>query len=85
MSVTNDDPDSLRNSTKYRQIAALATFVTKLKTVAPLYGIEVVEVPAQNTTTFCYLCGHTNPSSEKLENVCGGRGKVINQDVKRSC
>jgi Putative transposase DNA-binding domain len=79
--VSTDDSVSLRRATKYRQIAALGVFLTKLQNVAPSYGLQLEKLPGANTTTTCYHCGFPNPSSEKLKNFCGGCGKLINQDV----
>ena len=79
--VSADASLSLRKSVKYRQIAALGVFLTKLQNVAPSYGLQLEKLPGANSTAICCHCGFSNPSSEKLENFCGGCGKLINQDI----
>ena len=78
--LSTDDAVSLRKSTKYRQIAALGVFLTKLQNVAPSYGLRFEKLPGTKTTTTCYDCGFLTPPSEKLKNFCGGCGKLISQD-----
>jgi transposase len=56
-------------------------FLTKLQNIAPYYRLRLEKLSAANTTTICHQCGFSNPSSQKLENFCGGCGKLINQDL----
>jgi hypothetical protein len=79
--VSTTDSVSLRKSAKYRQIAAPGVFLTKLQNVARSYGLQLDKLPGAKTTTTCYHCGFSNPPSEKLDNYCGGCGKLINQDL----
>ena len=74
--LSTDDLVSLRKSTKYRHIAALSVFLTKLQNVAPSYGLQLEKLPWAKTSSSCYHCGFLNPSSEKLENFCGGCGRL---------
>jgi rRNA maturation endonuclease Nob1 len=80
----NEAPDALKNSQKYRQFAAVAKFVSKLKNIAAKYGIVVDAHDAINTTRICHYCNHLNPSTEKDQFSCEACGSQIKQDQNAS-
>lgn len=75
---------ALKNSQKYRQFAAVGTFVAILKHIASKYGVTVEEVSAVNTTRTCMKCGHENAPTAKQRYQCAGCQRLIDQDHNAS-
>jgi hypothetical protein len=76
----NNDPDALKNSHKYRQLAATSRFVSLLKNTAIKYGIAVDDHVAINITRLCHHCNHLNAATEKETFSCENCNMVLNQD-----
>jgi len=76
----NEDPDSLKNSQKYRQFAAVGRFVEVLKRTAAKYGVTVDDMEAINTTRICSSCNALNPGTANELFVCLKCAAVHKQD-----
>jgi hypothetical protein len=77
---SNDAPESLKRSQKYRQFAAPARFVSILKNIAVKYGIVVEEHENLNISRRCHYCDYLNPATEKEKYNCEGCGREVKQD-----
>jgi hypothetical protein len=73
----NDDSESLKQSQKYRQFAAVGRFIAELNNIAVKYGIKVDKHDAINTTRICQYCNHLNPSMNKERYFCEKCGRKI--------
>jgi len=80
----NHDAEALKNSHKYRQLAATSKFVAVLKNTAVKYGIVVDVHDAINTTRICHHCNHLNAATEKETFSCENCKMVLSQDQNAS-
>jgi len=76
----NYDPVALQRSQKYRQFAAPAKFLEKLKNTAMKYGIVIRHHTALNISGICHYCDHLNPPTEKESYQCENCKRVVKQD-----
>lgn len=81
MDQSNYDADAIKNGQVLRQWAGLASFITKLKQIAPKYGMTVVEVSAKNTSAHCEDCGGTFTRGAELRQTCKKCGLKVDQDA----
>lgn len=65
-----------------RRIASVGWLLERLRQVGAREGVEVVRLPAANTTRQCSWCGHTNDDGgSDLYLRCDGCGRRYDQDL----
>lgn len=64
-----------------RRIASVGRLLERLRQTAEREGVEVVRLPAANTTRRCSWCGQLNDSGPDLVQTCGGCQRQYDQDL----